>query len=396
MSKCAGGKDRVLMIAYTNYRTDPRVIREAEAAVGAGFEVDFIALRRGDEPREENVNGVRLVHVNQMRYRGRGRLRYLAAYAEFALRCALLVTVMQWRRRYKVVHVNNMPDALIFCAVGAKLLGARLVLDIHDPMPNTFASKYGSAEGSWLFTLLLWQEKASAWLADVVVTVSEPVKQFLLVGQHRLNAGRIEVIANFADDGLFRLQAPPPLERPIQLVFHGTILERYGLRGAMHSLAKVRDRGALHLTIIGEGDFSDELRRLIAELGLQDTVTFDNRMYPLHEIPAILSRFNMGFVPMEISSVTDYALPLKLLEYTSLGLPSIAVRNVAISHYFGEDDCLYYDPTDIDSLVAVLDGIGADRENVNVCRSKVLAMRESVLWSGQREKYTALLRRLAR
>jgi glycosyltransferase involved in cell wall biosynthesis len=393
----AAGADRprVLMIAYTNYRTDPRVIRQAEAAARAGYAVDFIALRREDDPPQEVINGVRVIHVNQLRYRGRGRLRYLLAYAEFFLRCALRSTALHLAHRYGVVHVNNMPDALIFAALGPRLLGARLVLDIHDPMPNVFASKYGSGDRGWLFRLLLWQERASAWLADAVLTVSEPVKRHLLVEQHGMDPHDITVVANFADDRLFAFREPPALGRPIRMVFHGTILERYGLRGAMQALAKVRDRGALHLTLIGEGDFSDALKSLIGALGIGDMVTFDNRMYPLHEMPGRLAGFDLGFVPMERSSVIDFALPLKLLEYTSLGLPSIAVRNVAVQHYFGEDDCLYYDPTSVDSLTAVLDRIAADPQIVRAYAQRIPSIRPQLVWSGQAEQYVGLLDRLA-
>jgi glycosyltransferase involved in cell wall biosynthesis len=228
-----------------------------------------------------------------------------------------------------------------------------------------------------------------------VLTVSEPVKKHLLVDQHGIEAEKIDVIANFADDELFAYRPAPPLERPIRMVFHGTVLERYGLRSAMHAFAKVRDRGALRLTIIGEGDFSEALKALIAELNIDDMVTFQNRMYPLHEMPSRLASFHMGFVPMEISSVTDYALPLKLLEYTALGMPSIAVRNVAVSHYFGEEDCLFYEPSDPGSLADVLNRVADDPAVVVNCERRVVAIRESLAWSGQSEKYGALLRRLA-
>jgi glycosyltransferase involved in cell wall biosynthesis len=395
MSATSAGKRRILMVAYTNYRTDPRVIREAEAAARAGHAVDFIALKREGESAEEVIHGVRVIRVNQTRYRGRGRLSYLLAYAEFFARCAALSTRLHLRHNYAVVHVNNMPDALVFSALGPKLLGARVVLDIHDPMPNVFASKYGSGNHGWLFKLLLWQERASAWFADAVLTVSEPVKQHLLVEQHGLDQARITVIANFADDRLFALRPPPPLGRPIRMVFHGTILERYGLRPAMRALARVRDRGALHLTLIGEGDFSEELHRLIAELNLGDMVAFDNRMYPLHDMPARLAGFDLGFVPMERSSVIDYALPLKLLEYTSLGMPSIGVHNIAVRHYFSEEDCLFYDPTDPGSLNTVLDRIIADPSLVRAYAERVLLIRASLVWSAQADKYVALLERLS-
>jgi glycosyltransferase involved in cell wall biosynthesis len=319
----------------------------------------------------------------------------MLAYAEFFLRCAVRSAMLHAKRRYAVVHVNNMPDALIFAALGPRLMGARLILDIHDPMPNVFASKYRSAEGGWLFRLLLWQERLSAWLADDVLTVSEPVKRHLLVDQHGLDARRVSVIANFADDRLFAFRPQPPLVRPIRMVFHGTILERYGLRHAMHAIAKVRDRGALRLTLIGEGDFADTLERLIDELAIGDIVTFDHRMYPLHEMPAKLSRFDLGFVPMERSSVIDFALPLKLLEYTSLGMPSIAVRNVAVEHYFGEHDCLYYDPSSPATLTDLLDRIVEDPSVVEICARRVASIRSQLVWSSQGDKYVALLARLS-
>ena len=43
----------ILMIGLHYYETDPRVIREAEAAVDGGFEVDVLALRRPGSPRRK-------------------------------------------------------------------------------------------------------------------------------------------------------------------------------------------------------------------------------------------------------------------------------------------------------------------------------------------------------
>src|SRR5687768_7256313 len=124
-------KRAVLMIAYTNYRNDPRVIRAAEAAISGGFDVDFVALRRDGEPAVEMVRGVRLIHLAQTRYRGGGLLRYMLSYLEFFVRCFLKTTLLFFKRRYTVVHVNNMPDFFVFCALLPKLFGAKVLLDIH-------------------------------------------------------------------------------------------------------------------------------------------------------------------------------------------------------------------------------------------------------------------------
>ena len=384
----------VLMIAYTNYRSDPRVIRAAEAAVGAGFDVDFIVLRQAGEPAQELIRGVRVLHLNQSRYRGGGVLRYMLSYLEFFLRCFLKTSSLQFSRRYVAVHVNNMPDFFVFAALLPKCMGAKVLLDIHDPMPNTFASKFKSGESSFFFKILLWQEKLSAAFADQILTVHEPVKRYILVKQHKIPAEAIEVVANFPDDELFALREPGQPADRIRAVFHGSILERYGLRNAMLALSRMRHQDRITVKIIGEGDFSEELKNLITSLNLSAIVQFDNRMYPLHQIPALLADCNLGLVPLEMSSITKYALPLKLLEYLSIGIPSVTVRNAAISYYFSGDDCLFYEPDDPDSLRVILDRLAVTPSLLAHYQRRAVALRQKFLWSNEKKRYVALLRKL--
>ncbi len=391
MSEQTRDPKAALMIAYTNYRTDPRVIRAAEAAVSGGFEVDFIALRREDDPPQEWIRGVRVIHLNQTRYRGGGVASYAFAYVGFFLRCFLKTSWLQLHRRYQFVHVNNMPDFFVFCALLPKLMGAKILLDIHDPMPNTFASKFKSGENGLFYKVLLFQERVSASFADRILTVHDPLKDYILVKQHHLAAESIDVIANFADDELFQLRQPTRADDQLQLVFHGTILERYGLREAMHALARMRHKARISVRIIGEGDFSQELKGLIESLGLGNIVQFDNRMYPLHEIPERLADCNLGLVPLELSSITNFALPLKLLEYLSLGIPSVTVRNAAIGYYFGEDDCLFYKPGDPDSLRTILDRLVEDPALLRHYRQRALDLRGKFLWSREKRKYIDLV-----
>ena len=138
-----------------------------------------------------------------------------------------------------------------------------------------------------------------------------------------------------------------------------------------------------------------ELKRLIESLNLSETVQFDNQMYPVQKLPHILAGTNLGLVPLEISSITDYILPLKLLEYLAMGIPSITVRNKAISHYFGEEDFPFYDPQSTRSLTAILDRLVANPDLVRQFQERAMVLREHFLWSREREKYLALLWQLA-
>lgn len=385
------------MIAYSYYETDPRVIRAAEAALEGGFAVDVLTLRRPGAAPEEMVRGVRLLRVNQAKHRGGGQFQYLLEYLRFFLLCFLKSTSLFFTRRYSVIHVNNMPDFLVFSTIIPKLLGAKVLLDIHDPMPNTFASKFKGGNAGFWWRILLWQELLSAAYADQVLTVHEPVKQGILVKQHGLREEAVMVVANFPDDEMFRLRETYDglKDGKIQLVFHGTILARSGLPMLMQALALVKHKDRVALTVIGEGDYSQGLKDLIAQLGLQESVHFDNRSYPVRQIAERLAECTVGVVTLEISSATNWALPLKLVEYISIGLPVISVRNAAILHYFTEDDCLFFNGDDPASLASAIDRLAQDPDLPRRYRERSVAMRPHFVWSAEKSKYNGLLRRLS-
>ncbi len=382
------------MVAYTYYELDPRVTRESEAAVQGGFDVDVLALRRPGTQPVEQVRGVRVIRLNQSKYRGRARLQYLFAYLNFFFRCFVKSTLLFFKHRYSVIHVNNMPDFMVFCTIIPKIFGAKIILDIHDPMPNTFASKFKAGENGFFYRVLLWQERLSASYSNQVITVHEPVKIGILV-KHGLAPDSIEVIANFADEALFPLRKSYSVNGKIRFVFHGTILERSGLGLLMTALTEIRSKDRVSVKIIGEGDFSGKLKEMIRSMNLEQLVDFDNHSYDVHSISERIADCNVGLVPLEISSVTNYALPLKLIEYVSMGLPVVTVRSFAISYYFKENDCIFFDWNDPGSLSAAIDKIAENPDLLLRYRERSLALRDQFAWSREQKKYVNLLRRMS-
>jgi hypothetical protein len=144
---------RVLMITHSYYLRDPRVRREAEALAEAGYTVDVICLRDQGEPYRSEVNGVRIYRVPLRRCRG-GFLRYLFEYLAFFVLSGLLLSALQLRRRYRLVHVHNMPNFLVFATLLPRLFGAKVILDMHDPMPELFQLQFKLAPRHWIVRLL--------------------------------------------------------------------------------------------------------------------------------------------------------------------------------------------------------------------------------------------------
>jgi glycosyltransferase involved in cell wall biosynthesis len=382
------------MIAYTNYLSDARVMKEAEAAVQAGFNVDFLSLRKESEYKREIINNVQVYRLNQQRYRGGNSIYYILSYLEFFLRCFLKQTYLFFKHKYRIVHVNNMPDFLVFSALIPKLLGAKIILDIHDPMPLIYSTKFQRGKNKLLYKILILQERFSAKFCDHVITVHDPIKNEILI-KDGIPERKISVIANFADADVFKLNREYMINKKIKLVFYGTIAERFGLEVAIKAIAGIQDRNNIFLKIIGEGDFSESLKRIIKKYHIENSVDFENKVYPYTELPNILKGFHLGLVSYKLSTATDYMLPVKMMELLAMGIPVITIANRAIIYYFRQDECFYYNPDSDQSLADLLKYLIQNSDQILKRRKNILKIRNRYLWSDERKKYIDILYQLS-
>ena len=135
---------RVCMIVHSYYPVgEPRAERQAIAAVQAGYAVDVICLRRPGEPAEEMADGIRSIRLPVQHIRNSSARRSINEYVSFALRATLEVLKLDKRDRIDVVYVHGPPDFLIAAAIIPRLLGKRVVLDIHDLSPDMFHARFG-------------------------------------------------------------------------------------------------------------------------------------------------------------------------------------------------------------------------------------------------------------
>jgi glycosyltransferase involved in cell wall biosynthesis len=346
-------KPKVLMAAYTNYRRDPRVKREAEALVGAGYDVVFLASRQSGEPDRESIEGVEVIKVRRLNDRRTSALAYILDYLLFFF--ALFLHLLVRPRRYQLIHINNMPDFLVFAACLPRLLGTPVIHDIHDLMPELFAEKFAAGSKHWFVRLLRFQERWAGRMASAVLTVEDRLKSILAA--RGIPGQKIRVLMNLPDERIFsplpRAQKMP--SDPYVLVYHGTLARRLGLDIALRAVSEIGDRiPALELRIIGAGEEREPLLSLRDELGIQDRVTFSDGYVPVETIPGLLADADVGLIPLRLSDGTDIMLPTKLLEYVSLGIPCVVPATGTISRYFDETMVCFFEAEDHVSLANAL------------------------------------------
>jgi len=174
-SKRFAGK-RVAMVTFSPFPFDPRPRRAVEALVGEGASVDLICLGGDEAPKHEILNGVNVRRL-AMKHERRGKLEYGYRYGAFILVSSAIFAIRSLARRYDLVYVHNMPDILVLSALIPKALGAKVVLDLHDPMPELMMTIFNSTSDSKSVGMMKRLEKWSIARTDLVVTASVTFKR---------------------------------------------------------------------------------------------------------------------------------------------------------------------------------------------------------------------------
>jgi glycosyltransferase involved in cell wall biosynthesis len=347
---------RVAMVLFSYYPSDPRPRRAAEALADAGMDVELICLREDPEDLKfDSLNGVEIRRVPISRRRG-GILGYLYQYLAFLLvSSSVIIYRSVFRRRYDLVYVHNMPDFLVLSGLVPKLFGAKVILDLHDPMPELMQTIFSLPPTAKGVRLLRWVEKWSLGLADSVITVNRACAK--IFAARSCSAEKINVIMNSPDEAIF---SPGPRSTarnfktsssPFVVMYHGSLVERNGLGLAVDAFAKIcQSIPSAELHVYGaRNEFLESMMDSVKARGLENSVHYMGQK-PLEQIVEAIKTCDVGIIPNKRSIFTELNTPTRIFEYLALGKPVIAPRASGITDYFDEDSLIFFELGDADDL----------------------------------------------
>jgi glycosyltransferase involved in cell wall biosynthesis len=387
---------RVCIISHSHYPYDARVSRQARALTLAGHDVDIICLRYEDQPLLQKADGVSVYHLPIGRLRG-GKLRYLFEFFTFQLAATVLAGALHLRHRYDVVETTSVPDWLVFAAVIPKLLGARVLLDLHECMPEYGATKYGVPLEHRMVRTLAFLERVSIRFATFVTTCTEQMRERFI--QRGAPADKIAVVVNSFDDERFKperyIGAPQNAADTFTLICHGTIEPNYGLDLVVRAVGMLRDRiPELRLDIWGDGTHRPAVQALTRELGLEDRVRFTGWV-TMEELMPHLAAADAGVVAVRRDAFRDVTLCTKMFDLVSLRKPVIISRTRAVEGYFGSECFQMFESEDVPGLADAIYAVYADPQLRERLVQSATARNESYRWVHQAKRYVEIIEGLA-
>jgi glycosyltransferase involved in cell wall biosynthesis len=272
-----------------------------------------------------------------------------------------------------------------------KTLGAKVVLDQHDPMPELMMTIFGASPESRSVRLLKYLEKWSIARTDLVITVNVACKR--IFSSRSCAAEKIGVVMNAPDGRIFpflavpsRIVANQPEDKPFVIMYHGSIVERNGLDVAIDAVARAREVVPnVELRVFGgTTPFLERMKEDARKRNLGESVRFLGQR-SLEEIVREIENCDLGVIPNHYNAFTEINTPTRIFEYLALGKPVIAPSTLGIQDYFSKASLLFFEPGNPADLAREIEyAFNHPQEVLEIARSGQQVYLEHT-WESERE-----------
>jgi glycosyltransferase involved in cell wall biosynthesis len=286
----------------------------------------------------------------------------------------------------------------VFCAILLKLRGVRVILDLHEALPEIVAARFRPGIGRLLVRLARAAELFSVLFADQVITVNDTIGQ-LVVRRARPRHDAV-VVMNSPDLGVLRMGDVDSLKRHLGLdsdpaiVYVGAIDPERDLTTLLRAVSSLRDRWSIQVVIAGDGDpeYVRSLRETAAKLPLSHAVLFLPRIQQ-EQVLTYLALSSLGVISYQENPLTEVAIPTKVFEYAAAKKPMAIVRLRALIDLFGHA-AEFFRAGDAHDLASAIERILADPTRGEQLVDNALEILRKCSWEIMRRRLLSTYERL--
>lgn len=394
---------RVLMLC-NDRQIDRRILLQADSLVEAGWQVTILAMPL-DDPGIENDPRVRRIGTeaeSAARYESRVLRAYRWVRRHLPMNGPLmrLLKSIAWRflvdqerfylnlfltdgRRHPadVVVAHDLPMLPVGRALAAEF-GARLVYDSHE----LYCEQEFSAGQKANWTRI---ERRHIQACDRVITVNPSIAREL---EARYGLNEVLVIHNAERIGPIRPRSRYLHERfsiphdQQVLLFQGGFSAGRNLVELVKAMALL-DSPRVHLVLLGSGQLTRALHRLVERKGLQARVHIHPAVAQ-SDLLTVTASADAGVIPYQAICLNNYfCTPNKLFEFVAAGLPILAsdlpeLRRIVEGNQIG----MVADLSHPSRLSAAIQVFFADAHRLQAWRTALGQVRLELSWQQEGER----------
>jgi len=342
-------KFHILFVVENNQvPQDTRVWMEAEALKESGFDVSVICPNiEKDKESHKRLSDIEIFQYVSF-FEGKTTFGLILEYFLSSFLILLNAIKIYLNRPFQIVHIANPPDFLFLIFLPFKSMGIKMVFDHHDLSPELFIEKFGSK--NFLYKLILFFEKISYKISDVIITTNESVKK-AGIKRSKIGEKKVFVVRNGPDLSVVHLY---PLKKDFKnnkkflIGYVGKIDKQDCLLKLVNSIEylvnnkKFRDFKVL---IIGDGTERKSIERSVGDKKIEDYFIFYGSEYNKKKLFTLLSSVDICVEPRRESEISSKSTSIKIMEYMALGKPIVQYDGIE-GRVSSQDASLYIENND--------------------------------------------------
>ena len=365
---------KIVHITTVHRWDDTRICwKECAGLAKRGYDVRLIAQSE-DQTLSDNFKIVGLP-------KHRSRLHRITGGMWRAIRLAL-------RERADLYHFHD--SELIPACIALRLLGKRVVYDVHEILPAQILEKH------WIPSLL---RRPASWSARLFEFVGASFFNGMVAATgpigRQFPKSKTVVVQNFAKLSELTLDNPKPyFQRPRNVAYVGTLYPTRGVREAVAAMDLLPSKLDSRLQLGGrffQPEFEDSVRQ---EAGWAHVDYWGQ--CSRSQVAQLLGNSRVGVVNLHPTPNLREAQPVKLYEYMAAGLPVVASDFPIIRQQLEELQCgLLVDP---ENSSQIADAVQWLLEHPSEAKEMGARGRAAVVkqfsWEVEEEKLCQLYRRI--
>jgi glycosyltransferase involved in cell wall biosynthesis len=310
---------------------DIRIEKEARTLLGAGHELSILTIGDNLRPREEIVNGIRVLrtdvrqtsispkHLSKM-------LRFYLTFVDSFWEKALVNAVEH--EKPQVLHIHDLAMVKTGLTV-ARAFNLPVVADLHENYPEGLRWWRRGLKGKVLNLINpIWRwkqiEKSVLQRVDRIIVVVDESREHYIKDCH-VPPEKITIVMNVEDEYYAALPVDQVVINRYAPFFTISYIGSFGYHRGIHTAIRampeiVRQITNARLVLVGLTGKEANMKNLAEVLGVAKSVEFTGRQ-PFNLVPSFVAASNICIVPHVASAHTNSTIPHKLFQYMSKGRP---------------------------------------------------------------------------